>query len=216
MVVGNSGASGELTIGSNGWLTVTSTDKFRIGYGGGDGKVSVAGGLTVGWDMTLGEWGAAGGTLEVVGSAANITVGGNFIAGNDDNAPGTTTFNTLRFVPDSGGISTINVTGQTYFWPGSNQLHIVDGPIPMGSYTLISSGSLSEDPPLGTHIEDMAFAPGVNTNRFSFEVIGDDLILHVLLPPDCDTFLGGDLSNDCTVNFVDIAMLADEWLETAP
>ena len=167
--------------------------------------MSVAGGLTVGWEMQLGEWDGGDGTLEVVGSSANISTGGNFEVGLD-----TTTSNTLRFVPDSGGISTINVTGQTYFWPGTIELDIADGPIPVGTYTLISST-------LGTDIEDMDFAPGVNTNRFSFEVVdSNDLVLNVLLPPDCPTFLGGDMNNDCTVNFVVLAMMLKDCLVTVP
>ena len=186
LVVGNNDTHGTLLMGPGGGLTIASADAFRIGYGnpGGDGTVSVAGELNVGWHMNLGEWiggtpGVTGGTFEVVGSSANINVGGNFVAGNGDGAGGSSTsVNTLRYVFDAGCISTINVTDQTYFYPGSIELDIA-GPVVPGTYTLISSTNF------GTTIEGMGFAPGVDTNIYSLSGGNGetDLLLHVIPEP---------------------------------
>ena len=243
LLVANRNTYGELYIGDPlqgdggpGSLTITpastTSHALNIGYnwnGVSDpdttGLLSIAGAstLTANGHVFLGEYNNtaqepenATGTLEVIGSEVTIDFAGNFVSGNnhgsDPNGTFSTTFNTLRFVPDAGGFSTINVEMQTYFWPGSIELDIAEGPAPAGDYVLISSGPAGSG--FGTLITDMAFAPGVNTDRYSFEVIGDNLVLHV--EPACQTKLPGDINDDCTVNLTDFWMLAKDWLVTVP
>jgi hypothetical protein len=162
----NSGspATGTLNIlpGSATWRGLTIGDEWNWLGNNGVGLYEISGGSLAllggpnGPALAVGDnAGTGSGTFRVVGSgAASITA--------DDvvfQSPGV-----FDVTIDSGGVTAVNATGQANFHAGS-LLRLTPAPgTPAETYTVMTYGSLN-----ATH-QNLALAPGTNTDRWSFNL----------------------------------------------
>jgi len=205
-IVGFNGGSGTFNLNDPSPAAALTTVSLRVGYeNGGRGTVTVTdGNIVTKGDASVGQGNGSVGTLNIDGGIVNQTTG-------------------WFYVGYQGGIGTVNLNGGKLSTPHI-QLGTVagasDAPVPLidlrGGTLEIRNSSVAD-----VEFQILAYyVPrgwikaygGAGTISLTWDPVTTWAIVEGV--PPCWWDMPGDVNKDCTVDLVDFAMLAEDWLVT--